>query len=221
MTIKEKGKPGPPKGTPTSRTARYESERVKDRNAHYRPYRERVERFGPEYKLRYRLSRTNSRAVTGLEDFSDWDEEELERGRRRGKDGTFRGRDPKLVPKEAARELARRRIEQANQELAEHTPELVRSLLEIATGEEYDEKARVQAIKEALERTLGKAAENVQVTVDVKPWEKALQGAVVFVDSEDNVDESQLALGEGEIIDADLVEEDDDIDDPEIDWEDE
>lgn len=208
-------KPGPKKGTKPSRNTVHE--RRRQFTGEYRPYRERMERFGPDYKLRYRLSPTNSRAVTGLEDFSKWDDEELARGRRRAKDGSFKGRDPKLIPNGAQKELARRKVLEANQKLAEATPELVQSLIDIATGEEYDEKARVAAIKEALERTIGKAAEQVHITVETKPWEHALQNAVVVVGTESDEDVRPALEAPEDIVDAELVDEDDD---PEI-WDDE
>ncbi len=44
------------------------------------------------------------------EDVSTWDDEELFRGRRRAVDGSFRGREPRVLPREVHLELQRRML---------------------------------------------------------------------------------------------------------------
>lgn len=192
-----------------------------------RPEVEKVDRGGPDYRGRRpyaRLSPTNTQALVDRVDFREWDDEELARGRRRDKNGTFRGRDPKLVPSGAGKELARRKTIEANQYIAEQAPKLAEALVGIALDDLMDEKARVSAIKEAFEHILPKAsANNVNITMEVKPWEEALKGAVVVVDNDDGGDAQPALTGgdtEGEdIVDAEVLDEEDaepgDFDEPE------
>lgn len=54
------------------------------------------------------LGRTNAAILHGDEDLTLWSEEELIRGPRRDKNGSWSGRPPKVVPKAVHDELVRR-----------------------------------------------------------------------------------------------------------------
>lgn len=119
--------------------------------------------------------------LDGVDRVEDWDEEELWEGRRRGKDGSFRGVSPVLVPAEAHRELVRRKMAMANHTMAYNLLKAVDCLVEIASDKEADARDRIKASIYLMDRVLGKTPETVNVnnTGEVPPWQQALNMAIV------------------------------------------
>lgn len=142
-------------------------------------------------------------------DLSDWDDEELEQGRRRDKNGNFSGRPPKVVPRAVAAEYFYRQTQRAELKLAGSAEVFAKRLADLASDASVDPKVRLQAITWGLEKLLGKAPASVQVSADVRhrsaPWEQVLQDAIVVVGTEADED----------VIDDEVV------DDPEIAWDEE
>lgn len=133
-------------------------------------------------------------------DVSDWDDEELERGRRRDKNGNFTGRPPKVVPRAVFVEYVQRKTRRAELAMAESMEELVAVLADIAKDPNEDPELRVKVATWTLEHFIGKAPTNVSVQADVRhqiaPWERALESAIVTVGSEHE-----------DVIDAEVVDD--------------
>lgn len=141
-------------------------------------------------------------------DVSDWDDEELERGRRRDKNGGFAGRPPKVVPRAVFVEYVQRKTRRAELAMAQNMEELVAELTKVATDPDEEPELRVKVATWTLEHFIGKAPTNVSVRADVRhqvaPWERVLQNAIVTTGTEHD-----------DVIDVEVV------DDPVIDWDDE
>lgn len=157
------------------------------------------------------VGRTNAAILDGEDDLSDWDDEELMRGRRRADDGTFRGGPPTVVPKSLHDELCRRKFQEAYATLYERLAEVSARAARIALGEETATAAEMKAIEQVFDRTLGKPTERVNVTSQEEPWMAAIRQVVVVPEEDDDV------------IDVEAVEEDEQLwdEDDEIIWDDE
>jgi hypothetical protein len=137
----------------------------------------------------------------------EWDDEELNRGRRRDVNGKFTGRDPKVIPTHVYHEVVRRSIRRAQLTLHEGgtnaaTVKAIQTLVAIMESPSADDKARVAAAKIVLDRGLGKEATNVEVTVKPPAFLGIIQAGLVA-----------LPAGDSDIIDAEVVEDDD------VEWE--
>jgi hypothetical protein len=132
-----------------------------------------------------RVSKTNVAIINGDEDLSTWDDEELERGIRRGPDGRFR-RPPILVARAVHDELVKRRMSKAYDLLRESTYEAVVVLREVALDKEADAKVRVEAASTILDRVLGKAPQAVALEVSGDPaWAKLMASAIISANDMD------------------------------------
>lgn len=148
-----------------------------------------------------RMSASNTKVMLGLDDLSDWDDEELRAGRRRGKNGLLIGRQPKILPKALHDELVKRTLSRAHIELRDNLEAAVKSLTSIATDTTVEAKDRVKAIGMIMDRVMGKAPERVQITGETPKWLETLSAAIISKSEEFVEDESH-------IIDAVLVDED-------------
>lgn len=127
---------------------------------------------------RIRLSGSTAQALeTG--NFSDWDDEELARGQKRSRDGSFRGRPPKVIPKSCHDELVRRTLENAQNILVDNIQAACTELTKIVKDPEANNSDKLKAIDMIMNRVMGKAPEKVEVTAEMKPWEQALQGGIL------------------------------------------
>jgi hypothetical protein len=130
-----------------------------------------------------RVSATSVAVINGEDDLSTWDDEELERGMRRGKDGRFR-KPPVLVAKAVHDELVKRRMSRAYDLLRESTYDAVVVLRSVALDEDADAKVRVEAASTILDRVLGKAPQHVSLDIEA-PWMKIMAEAIVSRDDAD------------------------------------
>lgn len=131
------------------------------------------------------LLKIGNRTADALErpqSIKEWDDEELERGYRKDKNGRFTGRPPRVVPMECFRELTRRQLERAQKAINDSTGDMVKVLEDIANDPNADSKARVTAAKLLLERSLGKVPETLKLQADTPKWIGALEAGVVSVD---------------------------------------
>lgn len=142
-----------------------------------------------------RLGASNTRILTGQDDLSDWDDEELRKGTRRDKNGKWQGKAPIVVPKALHDELIRRTMLHANEIMQDNLEEAVRELVHIATSEACEAKDRLRAISMIMDRVMGKPADKVEISGQ-SPWLVALQGGIVTMNGngvveEDDVDEAE------------------------------
>ena len=119
-------------------------------------------------------------------DLSDWDDEELRRGQKRDKNGHFRGRPPKIVPKILHDELTRRTLKEAQQLMQDNLVAAVKVLKDIALDDDVPPVDRVRAIDMMMTRIMGKPPERVEISASVKPFEELFQDGLVRDISEDD-----------------------------------
>jgi hypothetical protein len=129
-----------------------------------------------------RLSKTATDILVGIEDISTWDNEEIRRGRRRGKNGTFVGRSPVVVPMALHQEAIKRTFEEAQELMREGLVPAVKYLTAIINDPDVEPKDKLKATQMILDRVLGKAVERVEIKTGTEPWEDALVAAVVPLD---------------------------------------
>lgn len=141
-----------------------------------------------------RVGEGTTNILIGKEDLSKWDDEELRRGRKRRRDGTFAGRDPVVVAKAVHDEMVKRTLDEANKLLQENLQRGLEILVEIMTDERVDAKDRLKAIEMITNRAMGKEPQKLEVKSEGK-WQMALADSIVsmpaaLVDPEiDNRDE--------------------------------
>lgn len=141
-----------------------------------------------------RLGRANTQILVGTEDLSLWDDEELQRGQRKGPRGRFEGAPPKIVPKAIHDELVKRTLAKASETMRSNLVAATEALTAIATDLEADPAARLRAIQMIQDRVMGKAPDKVDVSVDM-PWLDAITDGIVATDND-------MEAGLGQIIDT-------------------
>lgn len=142
--------------------------------------------------------------------------EELVKGRLRDSGGGFRGRPPKWVPREFQQACLRELMTRGQEMWMGNYLEAIKAMTAIAKGEGpigavATPGERLKAAQFVIERMEGKVPERLVVTND-KPWQTVLDGIVADVPQE-ALEAGRKALEAEEIIDADIVEQDED-DDP-------
>lgn len=158
---------------------------------------ERGETTGNERAL-MRVGKGTTRILTGQEDLSQWEDEELRMGQKRAKNGRFSGAPPKIVPKAVHDELVRRTLANAQNLMRENLETAVQVLVEIIQGQDTEDKDRLRAISMIMDRVMGKAPERVEVSVE-KPWMQAItEGIVPFEQTILEVDSEEADDDEGE-----------------------
>jgi hypothetical protein len=130
----------------------------------------------------------------------DWDDDELIKGKRKDRDGKFRGRPPKLVPSNLHRELTRRRFSRAYDLLTDSLVDAAQMLRSIVNDPETDAGDRIRAAEVIFDRILGRPKE--QVAIDFQSdggsrFQQLLMKAIV------GTEEQAQALVEGEIVEDD------------------
>lgn len=146
-----------------------------------------------------RVGVSTADALDHPETIVDWDDEELFRGKRRDKNGSFTGRDPLVVPLECFRELTRRQMRKAQMNLSRNVNDAVDTLVNIAKDPRADDKARVAAAKLVLDRVLGTAPIKVEGTGNQPLFIGLIQGGIVS---------GSLTINDPSIIDAESTEVD-------------
>lgn len=129
-----------------------------------------------------RLGQANTRILTGQEDLSLWDDEELLRGQRKDKNGRFQGRPPKVVPLAIHREITRRQMEQAAVLMRDNLTEAVQCLIDIVKGADSEDKDRIKAADMILNRVMGTAPVKVEVEAVKSKFEEFGEAVVVWDD---------------------------------------
>lgn len=139
--------------------------------------------------------------LNGEMDLSAWSEEELMRGQRRSRRGTWEGRPPKLVPKAIHDELVRRKMSEAHDLMRDNVVKATEVLIEIAEDKEVDPAVRLRAVGMIHDRVLGKAKERVEVAVEFTPMDQDIEAiTVVWGDEVIDVEDigERMALPSGD-----------------------
>lgn len=147
-----------------------------------------------------KISQNTADILAGEEDLSLWDDEELRKGYRRDRNGTWRGRPPSIIPAAVHTELVRRTFSKANLEMLDNLGKAVETLVELL--DDADSTVRLKASAIIIERIMGKTPVKLDVSVIKAKWEEALSASVITI--------AQLEDG---IIDV----ESDEIEDPDYD----
>lgn len=151
----------------------------------------------------------------------EWDLEELARGRPRAVDGTFKGRPPAYISREVHEKAMEKFRDMVRGEMQVYTVDALKLLGKIIDEDDTDDKGRplvsasvkLEAVKFLLEHVVGKPKQPVEADISVK-----LQGILgaALVNPGDMASfnpaspASARALGRGEVIEAELDEEEED-----------
>lgn len=156
-------------------------------------------------KVKFTMHSRNVDLMRALErgdvDLDDWDNEELKRGYRRARDGTFRGRPPNVIPRVVHQELVARVKSKVQQEMLMVMDESVVPVLRDAMRGNLDpETAQVQlrAAQWLYERVFGPDPIKVEVSGGLK-HEQII----------DSVTVNRGALDDGTIVDAEVIDDED------------
>jgi hypothetical protein len=123
---------------------------------------------------------------------SEWDWEELSKGRPREEDGTFsRGGKPAWITPAITAEVQRRMREMTEQELMTHSLDAIRSLTDLLSNQEIDDfgkpivsaSVKLQAAMYIINQTIGTPRAKVEVTQS-SPIENFLADVLVNPDGE-------------------------------------
>lgn len=130
---------------------------------------------------KYRGRTVNERAaafIRGEITVRDLDDQELQRGRFRSSDGRFRGGRPSYIPHEYHDEIVRRLLERGQERLREGYIDAVEVIVGIAIDSTVDAAVRLRAANIVQERVAGKTPDRVEMSVEVRPWERVLKGII-------------------------------------------
>lgn len=133
------------------------------------------------------IVRTNGRngdLLLDPESIKDWDDEELQRGYRKDKNGRFTGRPPKIIPKLVHDEFVRRTIAKAKHDIIAIVPELVDQMKKLLENPATDDKAKVALMKLLMEHVFGKAPQTHEHEIKTPLFLKVLEGGIVPGDLE-------------------------------------
>lgn len=142
----------------------------------------RVGDYG-EHRALVRCGRGTTDVLVGKDDLSDWDEEELRRGRRRDVNGGWRGKDPVIVPKAVHDELVKRTLAKANKLLTENLEAAVTVLAEVLNDKKVDPKDRLKAVEMIMNRAMGREPQKIEFKGESK-WEAAIAHSIVSMPAE-------------------------------------
>lgn len=125
------------------------------------------------------IGKTNMAILSGEEDLSIWSEEELIRGQKKGKNGRWTGRKPKVVPAVIHNELTRRRMGEAYDVMRDDLVGAVQLLGVVVRDPDASNRDRLKAAELIMDRVLGKATERVEVKLSPEPWEQLVVDGIV------------------------------------------
>lgn len=131
-----------------------------------------------------RVGRGTTRLLTGQEDLSTWDDEELARGQKRGKNGRFNSM-PHVIPKYVHDELVRRTLSKAEELMRENLYAAIEALIDIIKGSDTEDKDRIRAIEIIMNRVMGKEPVKVELAAMKTRFEEALDAMLVPTDKDE------------------------------------
>jgi hypothetical protein len=134
--------------------------------------------------------------LTGELTVKDLDDEEIFRGQIRNNQGDFRGRPPKLVPREFATALQQEVAQRFNSNIAGLVPDSIKAIQTILNKAhpQPGDGAVVNAAFKVLERYAGKVPDTVNLKAEITSWEKHMSEVVVdyTIDDEDTEDAIEI-----------------------------
>jgi hypothetical protein len=153
-----------------------------------------------------RVGRTTVDILDGVDDLSQWDDSELLQGRRKV-NGKFVGRKPKIVAAQLLAELNRRRFQRSADTLAGSLVDGAEALRDIITDETVDPATRIKGIELLYNRVLGlpKQSVDLHASIEEPRWKRMVADAIV--PTIEDATRLLTAEADGEIVDAEIVEE--------------
>ena len=115
----------------------------------------------------------------------DLDDEELVRGQLRGRNGRFNGPQPAWVPRQFIEGMHRESVKRARDKWDENLLAAQEELLSMAMNHKVEDSIRLRALTYIIERSTGKIPDKMEITAELKPWEKLLQNAALERDIND------------------------------------
>lgn len=171
-------------------------------------------KIGSDGRSNHRLTPSHTRVVHGEDDLSSWDDEELLRGVRRNKFGKF-PKTPAVIPRQIHEEYQKRRLVKALGLLRDSAVDAVTALREIVNDKDANPQTRITAAQAILSRTIPEKSV-LDIELGARPaFVGIIQAGLVVGGTPLNRDDDAPALGSGDIIDAEVIEWEDD--DPIID----
>lgn len=149
-----------------------------------------------------------ARLIAGEDDLSDWSDEELLNGRPADQNGAFSGQPPTLIPREVYIEWIRRQMDRGFQDMLGDLREVVAAVRELVTEPDTDDSVKLRAASMIMDRVYGKPREAVDVSFgdNREQWERIVDEVTI-----------DRSLDDGNVIDAEVLDDDDDWqDDPEF-----
>jgi hypothetical protein len=139
---------------------------------------------------------------------SEWDTEELARGRPRDKNGGFRGDTPKWITPLIVDEAKRRLKVGALETLSSKVLDAIEVVYQLMTNDDFDgdgkpvvdSRTRLQAAMFIIEHTIGKPRQPVDLEAKADGYRQFLAGALKMVDTEGHLVDAHPVV-EGEIVD--------------------
>lgn len=112
----------------------------------------------------------------------DLDDEEISAGRCKDKNGGFAGRPPASFPRQI-HDAMRMEFQTRMQQKFESDVDFAREVLrDVASSRHSAAQARVAAAGMLIERGLGKVADKVHTTLEIKPFEEDIEGLLVEIE---------------------------------------
>lgn len=106
-------------------------------------------------------------------DYESWDDDELIRGQRRNKNGTWAGRNPKVIPLALLFELNKRVASRGAKKLMAGLEDAIDYLVGVANGTQPPDKDRQKAAEFVITRCLGATPQKVELkTIEKSVWER-------------------------------------------------
>jgi hypothetical protein len=160
-----------------------------------------------------RVARTQVAISKGEIDITQWDDEELIRGRPRDKRGNFTGKAPILVSPMLHRELTRRRFSRAFDLLAASLVDASQMLRAVVNDKNADVAHRIRAAEVIFDRVVGKPKESVSLDITgasrpEQPWQQLIMSAIVANEGQaralppDPIIDVPDEIVEGEVVEA-------------------
>lgn len=158
----------------------------------------------------------------------EWDIEELAKGRPRSADGKFRGMPPKYIPRAVHERIAERFKMMIRDQMNQNSVQALGVISNLLQSMEVDDKGKplvpastkLDAAKWLIEHVIGKPVQPTQTDISVKL--QTVMGAVMVNPSMDSDHPDRMALprgytaahfGERGVIDAEVLEDDEDDED--------
>jgi len=112
--------------------------------------------------------------LNGQIDVEELDDDELVRGYMRSRDGSFKGRLPRVVPKAIHDRMIRELFARADDMLRSSLLDAVTVMSEVAADKNATPGERLKAAQWIYERVRGKVPTDVHITGEMKPYEELL-----------------------------------------------